>query len=38
MESKCKTCLGCNRQELNNKEVYRCENYVKGVNEDEEKS
>ncbi len=39
MESKCKTCLGCNRQELDNfKEVYRCENYVKGVNEDEEKS
>lgn len=39
MESKCKTCSGCNRQELDSfKEVYRCENYVKGVSEDEEKS
>lgn len=30
-ETKCKTCLGCNRLEDENfKEVYRCENYVKG--------
>lgn len=39
METKCKTCIGCEKQGLDNfKEVYRCENYVKGVNEDEEKS
>lgn len=32
METKCKTCLGCNRLELENfKEVYRCENYMKGI-------
>lgn len=34
METKCKTCLGCNRQELPNfKEVYRCENYMRGAKE-----
>jgi hypothetical protein len=39
METLCKTCLGCNRLELDSfNEAYRCENYVKGVNEDEEKS
>ena len=38
METKCKTCLGCNKQELDSfKEVYRCENYVNG-GKDEEKS
>ncbi len=31
METKCKTCLGCNRlEDINFKEVYRCENYVRG--------
>lgn len=31
METKCKTCIGCNRQELENfKEIYRCENYMRG--------
>lgn len=31
MQTKCRTCLGCNRQEDKNfKEVYRCENYAKG--------
>lgn len=31
METKCKTCMGCNRQELENfKEIYRCENYARG--------
>ena len=35
METKCKTCLGCNRLEDRNfKEVYRCENYMRGA-EDE---
>lgn len=30
METKCKTCYGCNRlEDVNFKEVYRCENYVK---------
>ena len=32
METKCKTCLGCNRLEDRNfKEVYRCENYMRGA-------
>ena len=32
LETKCKTCLGCNRLEDRNfKEVYRCKNYVRGV-------
>ena len=31
LETKCSTCLGCNRLEDRNfKEVYRCENYMKG--------
>ena len=36
LETKCKTCLGCQRLEDKNfKEVYRCENYVRGA-EDEQ--
>ena len=36
METKCKTCLGCNRQELPNfKEVYRCENYMRGAKDEQ---
>ena len=32
LETKCNTCLGCNRLEDKNfKEVYRCENYVRGT-------
>lgn len=32
LDTKCKTCLGCNRLEDKDfKEIYRCENYVKGV-------
>ena len=28
-ETKCKTCIGCNKQELENfKEIYRCEYYI----------
>ena len=35
LETKCSTCLGCNRLEDKNfKEVYRCENYVRGREED----
>ena len=35
IETKCKTCLGCNRLELEDfKEICRCENYVKGVKKD----
>ena len=35
METKCKTCLGCNRLEDRNfKEVYRCENHMRGAEED----
>lgn len=31
LETKCKTCLGCNRLEDKDfKEVYRCNNYIKG--------
>lgn len=31
LETKCKTCLGCQRLENKNfKEVYRCENYMRG--------
>lgn len=34
METKCKTCLGCNRlEDINFKEVYRCENYMRGAEE-----
>lgn len=34
LETKCNTCLGCNRLEDKNfKEVYRCENYVRGREE-----
>lgn len=37
-DKKCYTCLGCNRLELESfNGVYRCENYIKGVNEDEKK-
>lgn len=33
---KCYTCLGCNRLSLENfKGVYRCNNYIKGVEENE---
>lgn len=32
METKRKTCLGCNRLEMPDfKEVYRCENYMRGA-------
>lgn len=32
LETKCSTCLGCNRLEDRNfKEVYRCENYMRGA-------
>lgn len=31
METKCSTCLGCNRLEDRKfKEVYRCKNYMRG--------
>lgn len=31
METKCKSCMGCNRLELAEfKEIYRCENYMRG--------
>lgn len=31
METKCKSCMGCSRQELAEfKEIYRCENYMRG--------
>lgn len=34
IETKCKTCLGCNRlEDINFKEVYRCENYKRGAEE-----
>lgn len=37
IETKCKTCLGCNKQELEDfKEVYRCENYIRGREENEQ--
>ena len=36
LETKCSTCLGCNRLEDRKfKEVYRCENYMRGA-EDEQ--
>ena len=36
METKCKSCLGCNRLEYRNfKEVYRCENYMRGAKDNE---
>lgn len=32
LETKCKTCLGCNKlEDINFKEIYRCENHVRGV-------
>lgn len=32
LETKCKTCLGCNRLEDRNfKEVYDCKNYIRGT-------
>ena len=32
LETKCKTCLGCNKlEDINFKETYRCENYVRVV-------
>lgn len=31
LETKCSTCLGCNRlEDINFKEVYRCKNYMRG--------
>lgn len=31
LETKCSTCLGCNRlEDINFKGVYRCNNYIKG--------
>ena len=36
METKCKTYLGCNRLEMPDfKEVYRCENYMRGVKDEQ---
>ena len=36
IETKCKTCLGCERLAIPEfKEVYRCENYVRGVTKDD---
>ena len=38
LETKCSTCLGCNRLEMEDfKEVYRCENYVRGREEQKKK-
>lgn len=32
LETKCKTCLGCNRLEDKDfKELYDCKNYIKGT-------
>lgn len=32
LKGKCKTCLGCNKQEEKTfRGVYECKNYVKGV-------
>lgn len=32
IETKCKTCFGCERLAIPEfKEVYRCENYVRGI-------
>lgn len=34
IETKCKTCYGCNRlEDPKFKEVYRCENYVRAKDE-----
>ncbi len=39
METKCKTCLGCNRLEDRNfKEVYRCENYMRGAEDEQNRN
>ena len=36
LKGKCKTCLGCNKlEEINFTGYYRCENYVRGA-EDEQ--
>ena len=39
METKCKTCLGCNRLEDRNfKEVYRCENNMRGAEDEQSRN
>ena len=39
MKTKCKTCLGCNRLEDRNfKEVYRCENYMRGAEDEQSRN
>lgn len=39
IETKCSTCLGCNRLEDRNfKEVYRCENYVRGAKDEQNRN
>mgnify|MGYP001851449532 FL=1 len=39
METKCKTCLGCNRLEDRNfKEVYRCENHMRGAEDEQSRN
>ena len=39
LETKCETCLECNRLELEDfKGVYRCENYIKGRETKDEQS
>lgn len=35
METKCSTCLGCERlSQADFKEIYRCKNYMKGDNDE----
>lgn len=39
LETKCKTCLGCNRLEMPDfKEVYRCENYMRGAEDEQNRN
>ena len=39
IETKCKTCLGCNRlEDINFKEVYRCENYMRGAEDEQSRN
>lgn len=39
METKCKTCLGCNRLEDRDfKEVYRYENYMRGAEDEQSRN
>lgn len=36
LETKCKTCLGCNKlEDINFKEIYRCENYMRGAKDEQ---